>query len=170
MKRQIKPLVGDHIRLRLIEEADLPMTLAWRNQDHIRKWFIHSDTLTMEQHTNWFHKYQERENDFLFIIEAKHLNNKPVGQISLYSIDWEKKEAEFGRLMIGEADAIGKGLARTATALLVNFGIQELGLERIYLEVYENNASAIAIYEKCGFEAISRHNHLIAMQIKCAVA
>ena len=52
-KRIIAPLVNGRVRLRLLEEADLPMTLAWRNQDHIRKWFFHSDVITPEQHRRW---------------------------------------------------------------------------------------------------------------------
>ena len=57
------------IRLRLLEEQDLPQTLAWRNQDHIRRWFFSSERLTPEQHAGWFARYRQRDDDFVFIIE-----------------------------------------------------------------------------------------------------
>ncbi len=153
MKRFIPPIAGKRIRLRLLEEADLMMTLAWRNQDHIRSWFIHSDIITPEQHTHWFQQYIGRDDDFVFVIEETQTLKKPIGQISLYRIDWNTSEAEFGRLMIGDEQATGRGLAYEATTLLVEFGFRELGLHHIYLEVFQHNTSAIAVYEKCGFQA-----------------
>ena len=68
-KRHIPPLEAGRIRLRLLEEQDLPRTLAWRNQDHIRRWFFSSEPLTPEQHAGWFARYQQRDDDFVFIIE-----------------------------------------------------------------------------------------------------
>ncbi len=69
-KRLIPPIVGERVRLRLLEEADLPRTLAWRNQDHIRRWFVHSDVISPEQHRRWFGAYRERDDDFVFVVEA----------------------------------------------------------------------------------------------------
>ena len=68
-KRHIPPLQAGRVRLRLLEEQDLPRTLAWRNQDHIRRWFFSSERLTPEQHAAWFARYRQRDDDFVFIIE-----------------------------------------------------------------------------------------------------
>jgi diamine N-acetyltransferase len=163
MKRTIAPISGERIRLRLLQENDLPMTLRWRNQEHIRRWFVYSDRITPEQHANWFSKYLERDNDFVFVIEEADILHKPIGQVSLYDINWDTKEAEFGRLMIGEADASGRGLAREATELIVGYGFEQLGLQHIYLEVYEDNIAAIAIYQKCGFVETARNENLLQM-------
>src|SRR2546428_12784929 len=97
-KRQLGPLVGQRVRLRLLEYADLPVTLASRNQDHIRPWFGHADLLTWEQHQNWCTQYFQRDTDFIFVIEETHDLDKPVGQSSLYNIEWDKRRAEYGRL------------------------------------------------------------------------
>ena len=135
------------VGLRLLEERDLPRTLAWRNQDHIRRWFFSGERLTAEQHARWFARYRQRDDDFVFIIEEiqgsrqtpsavrqkppaseknlrpgpqgeRHTTRKrvpgacyyvrPVGQAAIYNIDWLRGTAEFGRLMIGEADAAGR--------------------------------------------------------------
>ena len=42
----------------------------------------------------WFESYKEKEDDFIFIIET--LNEIPVGMISLYNIDYDSKNADFG--------------------------------------------------------------------------
>lgn len=162
-KRQIGPLIGRKTRLRLLEERDLPMTLAWRNQDHIRKWFLHSDVITPEQHWNWFRSYAQRDDDFVFVIEETVDLRKPVGQISLYNIDWNRKLAEYGRVLIGEPDAAGRGLAKEATEVLLGYAFGPLGLQEVHLKVYSNNAPAVAIYRSCGFRDVAEENHLIRM-------
>lgn len=164
-KRDIMPFERAPIRLRLLNENDLPATLAWRNQEHIRKWFVYSAVITPEQHRAWFEKYALKDNDFVFIIEETQDLNCPVGQISLYDIDWELKRAEYGRLMIGEDAARGRGLAKAATMLLLDFGFNSLGLDKIVLEVFEDNLAARNIYRSCGFKPVGKKENLISMSI-----
>ena len=143
------------VHLRLIEHSDLPMTLKWRNKKHIRKWFFDSEVIAPEKHEEWFQKYFKKEGDFVFIIEEIVKFKKPVGQVSLYNIDWKEKVAEYGRLIIGEEDARGIGIAKEATEMLLSFAFIELELERVELEVMSSNKRAIGIYHACGFEEIS---------------
>jgi diamine N-acetyltransferase len=156
-KLNISSIKKGRIHLRLLEESDLPMTLKWRNQDHIRKWFIHSEVLSIKQHQKWFDEYLKKDNDYLFIIEESMDVNRPVGQISLYNIDWASHCAEYGRLIIGEADACGKGIAKEASLMLLNYAFTILKIKGIYLEVFENNYSAIAVYRACGFQEVPKY-------------
>ena len=165
-KRELPALEGDRTILRLLKPADLPLTLSWRNQDQIREWFLNTAIITAEGHYTWFERYQELDNDFIFIIVAKELDNLPVGQISLYGINWDNQTAEFGRLMIGELQARSKGLAKEATYLLLDFGFRVMNLKEIVLEVKENNEVAIAIYRTAGFNETSREMDLVRMSIR----
>jgi RimJ/RimL family protein N-acetyltransferase len=162
-KRPIPSLVGDRVRLRLLRESDLASTLTWRNQDHVRRWFLHSEVITPAQHRGWFDGYVERDDDFVFLIEEMRELRKPVGQVALYRIDWARRWAEYGRLMIGEADATGRGLAREATSVLVEYAIGTLGLREIELTVLADNAAAIAIYRGCGFRQEGRDGDTLRM-------
>ena len=157
MKRAIAPLVNGRIRLRLLEDADLATTLAWRNQDDVRKWFFHSDVITPEQHQAWYAQYRHRDDDFVFVIEETEALHRPVGQVSLYHIDWAAGRAEFGRLMIGDPEARGLGLAKLATDRLVGEATGAWGLGEVYLECVESNFAALAVYRACGFRA-TRHD------------
>lgn len=154
-KRHIEPWLCGRVRLRLLEEADLAMTLAWRNQDHIRTWFLHSEVISPEQHAAWFHAYRDRDDDFVFVIEEAASLHRPVGQVSLYHLDDGAGRAEFGRLMIGDAAAAGRGLAREATDCVVAAALGSWGLREIYLDVKVDNAPAIAIYKRCGFSTVA---------------
>ncbi|MFT9495982.1 GNAT family N-acetyltransferase [Anaerosolibacter sp.] len=144
-------VIYENIRLRPLYETDLENLRNWRNVDNIRKWFIHQNIIEQDQQLSWFHSYESKENDLMFIIEEIESINKPIGAISLYNIDKEAQNAEFGRLMIGEVEARGKGLGLTATKALCRFGFAELNLKEIYLEVFHDNKSAISIYRNAGF-------------------
>ena len=163
-KRYIAPVVNGPVRLRLLEFADLPMTLAWRNQDHIREWFFHSALITPAQHRTWWERYQVRDDDFVFVIEETETLKRTVGQLALYNIDWVARRAEFGRLMIGDAEARGLGLAGLATSRLVNEAFHVWGLCEVYLEVLPDNVAALAVYRACGFREVRRNSVAVLMR------
>jgi RimJ/RimL family protein N-acetyltransferase len=161
-KRPILPIDGIRVRLRLLEEADLPLTLAWRNQDHIRKWFLHSELISPEQHQAWFDQYRQRDDDFVFVIEEPREGlRRALGQVAIYNVDWATRRAEFGRLMIGEESAQGRGLAKEATQLLVGEALTGWGLTEVFLEVKEDNNRAIALYRSCGFSIQSQADGIL---------
>lgn len=126
------------------------MTRDWRNQDHVRRWFLHSAVISPEQHAGWYATYRDRDDDFVFIIEDA-AERRPVGQIAIYNIDWNAGTGEFGRLMIGDPSASGRGLALAATEALVAEAFGSWGLRRLRLEVLEENHAATHIYRRCGF-------------------
>ncbi len=164
-KRTILPIENERVILRLLEMDDLPLTLSWRNQDNIRKWFIHTDIILDEKHYSWFERYSELDNDFVFMILAKDLENQPVGQISLYNINWEAGSAEYGRLMIGNPIAQGKGYAKQSTILLLDFAFNILKCREVFLEVKSDNISAMAVYKSAGFVTTESSNELTKMII-----
>lgn len=169
VKKALGPFENGKIRLRLLDKNDLPLTLKWRNQDDIRCWFFHSAPLQPDQHAGWFDQYCQRGDDYVFIIEEIAGGGLPVGQVSLYHIDPLTNKAEFGRLMIGEPAARGKGLAKSATQLILQVGFEHLGLDEIYLEVFSNNAAARKIYEDCGFINTGEQQGVVRMSIKRTV-
>lgn len=149
-KRSLAPIIGDKVTLRQLSEGDLSMTMSWRNQDQIRRWFLHSAVISQDQHLGWYAKYSDRDDDLVFIIEDRQ-NGRPVGQVAIYNIDWNAGTGEFGRLMIGDPTASGRGLARAATETLVAEAFGSWGLRRLDLDVLEDNHVATHIYRRCGF-------------------
>ena len=160
MKRNVEPFGNEIVCLRLIEEKDLETTLSWRNRDEARVWFKSTSTISLGQHREWFQRYQEKDNDFLFVIEV---NNKLVGQASVYDIDWDTGQAEVGRFLVA-SDEGGKGYISHACGQLTHFCAETLEITYLFLEVLENNEKAIRVYERNGFEEEQRYDGLVRMR------
>lgn len=161
MKRKLEPFGNDTIQLRLITESDLDLTLGWRNHDDVRCWFKQSHIIARYHHQAWFDQYANRDDDFVFIVEAL---GRPVGQASVYGIDWEKGAAEVGRFMAAPASR-GCGYIRMACAELLQFCRTSLHLNFVFLEVKEDNERAIRLYARNGFREEGRAQGLIRMTL-----
>jgi RimJ/RimL family protein N-acetyltransferase len=116
----------------------------------------------------WFESYKEKEDDFIFIIET--LNEIPVGMISLYNIDYDSKNADFGRLVIGNKSYRGKTYSWDTSQSLISFAFTDLGLCQLNLKVLKDNYRAFRFYEKIGFHKIesskkSKHFDSIIMTL-----
>lgn len=166
MKRALPPFGSGPVRLRLAEARDLPTTLAWRNRDDARVWFKTPTLLSMENHAAWFGRYLEKDDDFLFIVEA---SGQPVGQASVYDIDWAAGSAEIGRFLVAP-EAAGQGHISAACAELVKFCAGPLGLRYLFLEVLEGNERALRVYRRNGFAQESQGGGLIRMGLRLSGA
>lgn len=149
MKQSIKPYAFGMIRLRLITKADLPSTRDWRNV--ARRWFVDSRIITEDGHMSWYQHYSEKSDDYVFIVELNDVGYEKLGQVAIYNIDLVRKSAEVGRFLVNP-DHSGKNYMKTACAGIIKFAFDILGLEYLYLEVYQNNEIARHIYHSCGFE------------------
>lgn len=162
MKRTLAPFCGESICLRLVEERDLETTLSWRNRDDARVWFKTSNCLTLEQHQAWFSRYANKDDDFLFLVEAE---GKSVGQASVYDVQWDCGSAEVGRFLVAP-ESVGKGYISQACAALINLCADTLGLHYLFLEVFETNDRAIKLYQRHGFVEERRYDGLVRMGLK----
>lgn len=73
------------------------------------------------------------------------------------------KEAEWGIVLT--ASMQDKGFGKESLLRMIDYGFNDLGLERIYLAVYADNARAYHVYEKCGFKEYDRNDVDVFMEI-----
>jgi RimJ/RimL family protein N-acetyltransferase len=162
MKQLYRPFTVGRLRLRLLEEPDLPLTLAWRNRDGVREQFKSSAPLAWEQHVGWFQRYCEKPDDFVFIVEEAATGAR-VGQVAVYGIDKARRDAEIGRFVVAP-EYQGKGLMREAILALIGFAAKEVDLRSVYLEVRESNERARRLYESIGFADTASADGMIRME------
>ncbi|EKD69121.1 MAG: GCN5-related N-acetyltransferase [uncultured bacterium] len=74
-----------------------------------------------------------------------------IGNVELQGIDLINRNASVG-IAIGEKSYLGRGFGRETMELILGYAFGTLGLNMIFLNVFADNARAIASYEKCGFK------------------
>lgn len=137
------------IRIRPINMDDTNNIIKWRNNPRIRENFIFQEELKVCDHMNWIETQVNTGKCAQFIIE-EIATEMPIGTIYLRDISPVHKKAEYG-IYIGVEEALGKGYAQEATELILEFGFNQLNLNKIFLRVLSKNSNAIKSYVKCGF-------------------
>ena len=132
-----------------LAEEHLPITLEWRNRDDVRMWFKSSDLVSYDTHHKWFMGNQKNPNDLVFLA-VRVCDERPAAQLSLYNIDRELQQAEFGRLIVSP-EFRGTGTVQKAIELLLCYAKQCLLIKFVHLEVLNNNLRAKELYRKLGF-------------------
>jgi RimJ/RimL family protein N-acetyltransferase len=105
--------------------------------------------LNMLNQERWLESLLNRQN-LMFAIVRKDSPEAFIGVCGLAHIDWQNRNAEFS-YYIGDNGARGKGYARHVSYLLFDYGFRELGLHRIWGEIYGLADDILAIDKKLGF-------------------
>ena len=135
------------IKLEQIERQDLPKLKKMRNE--LRQYFREYRLLNDLNQEDWFEGMSRDTNQVMF----KVVDEVILGACGLHYISWTNRSAEFG-IYIGK-DYQGQGHAKVALCSLLEYGFNELNLNRIWGEVYSNNP-ALQFYKKFGFEIEGR--------------
>lgn len=145
-------IYGERIRFRAPEREDLPTYVRWLNDPEVRAGISMYLPMSMAREDKWFTNMLERPLDEqLMSIEIQEDDSwKLIGNLGFFHIDPHAHSAEIG-IMIGEKAYWNQGYGTEAMQLLLQHGFNTLNLNRIYLQVYENNPRAIRCYEKSGY-------------------
>ena len=139
------------VRLRALEKEDIEKTIVWHNKKDIKDLYAgHPFPVNMEQEKRWYDKILTSNFPTTVFGIEKNEDKKLIGITILKSINLINRVSEFA-IYIGDEEERGKGYSSTATLLTLNFGFYNLGLNRIFLKVLEENTPAIKLYEKCYF-------------------
>lgn len=89
--------------------------------------------------------FTEDNQNFAFVDEE----DTYLGTISLKNISQKDFNAEYA--IVTRRCAQGTGVAYKATEEILKYAFEKLKLQRVYLNVLEENKRANRFYEKCGF-------------------
>ncbi len=143
-----------NILLRPLCHEDIEPLRVWRNDKPATRFLRQIEFITPAMQEKWFQNYLGDKSIITFsIIETQELN-KMVGSVSLYNIS--ENFAEFGKIQIGDAQALGKGIGRIASLLSLCVGFKELDLFKIFSTVHQENIAAHTIYSRIGFTVIGQ--------------
>lgn len=145
-------IYGDRVRLRHVEQEDLPQFVIWLNDPEVRHGLALRFPLSMAEEKNWFEAMLKNPvEERPLVIEVKQGDGwQVIGNSGFHNLDWRNSNAELG-IFIGDKAFWDKGYGTEVTGLLLRHGFSTLNLHRIYLRVFEDNPRAVRSYEKAGF-------------------
>ena len=140
------------IHLRPLQEKDIPGMLEWMHDPEISRWFrFNAEEMTEERALRFI---EGSFTDTAVHYAVADGSDTYLGTISLEEIDRENGHALYAVAM--RSCAQGTGAAMAATRELLRIAFEEMGLERVYLNVLADNDRAKCFYEKAGFKCEGR--------------
>ena len=150
-------ITGRLTALRAIEERDLGQLLAWRNRPELRRYFREYRELNSTQQRAWFDaKVNGDAATRMFAIEEGS-TGRLLGACGLCYIDWVNRTADFSIYIGADEIYIDEQWAPDAAISLLRYGFDELGLNRLWSEIYAFDVPKTAFFERLGFQLDGRH-------------
>lgn len=153
-------LEGEKVRLRPVQERDLPMFVQWLQDPEVRRWLAAvGDAPTLEEELAWYDRRRSDPDSVMWSIET--LDGRLVGTTEL-RLTLEAKRAELG-IAIQDKTMWSQGLGTDTVRLVLEYGFDDLELNRVDLTTDEDNVRGRRCYEKCGFveEGLLRQHRLV---------
>ncbi|WIY53447.1 spermidine N1-acetyltransferase [Devosia sp. YIM 151766] len=135
------------VRLRPLEREDLHFVHQLDNNASVMRYWFEEPFETFAELSTLYEEHIHDQSERRFVIQ---LDGDSVGLVELVEINHVHRRAEFQ--IIIAPDHEGKGLASRAAAAAMDYGFSVLNLHKLYLIVDKDNARAIHIYEKLGFQ------------------
>ena len=139
------------VSLRIAEPNDADNIYRWENDMQVWRDSETRVPLSMRQIEQFLLNNNDlmSEKQLRFIVEDAK-DNTAVGCIDIYDYDEFNSRAGFGILI--DEKYRGKGYAKNAIALLLDYCFNTLLLNQIYSLILATNAESLFLFESLGFE------------------
>src|SRR3990172_1590517 len=112
-------ILGERVRLRLLEKSDIEVVAHWRNEPRIAVQFFGCWPFAISEQEAWYAGYVKDTTQRMWIVETAQ--GAAIGTLALVNIDHHNQSAELGRVLIGDQNHLGAECAQEAVQLLVDF-------------------------------------------------
>lgn len=138
------------LMVRPMEQDDLELVLAWRNNPEIYEHFFEQDgVITWDNHVKWYKNRPADREDYII-----RYQDRRVGVVSL-------DESGFVSIYIGEIPLWGQGIA----SRMLNWVTQRHYPDRsLQAEIHEKNNRSKRLFEKCDFVQSDRDGDWVIYQ------
>lgn len=145
-------LEGERIRLRALEDDDLPDLIRWWRDP---EWAVLQQLIVRprpaesvgEMFRGWSRGERSGEVGFSVVDRA---SDELLGHVTLFGAELPTRAATLA-VMIG-SEHVGVGHGTDAVRLLTGYGFREMGLNRIEVRVHAFNDRARAVYRRVGYQ------------------
>lgn len=150
-------LIGEHVGLRAIERSDLALLANYRNRPEYRRYFREYRELNMDNQNFWYEEIVMKDPKTIMFSIVELESNRLLGACGLCYIDWINKNADFSIYIGADNLYIDNKFAPDAGHTMARYAFDEVGLHRIWSEIYDFDKLKIKFFEKMGFKLDGHH-------------
>ena len=140
-------ICGKYIDLKSVCCDDASFIIDIRSNNNKTR-FLHKIDADIKKQKEWIKNQIDREYDYYFVYKDKNGNNK--GLASIYNIDIDNKNAEFGR-WISNGNVFEN---LEAVILLFDFAFKNFDIDYIYLRMMQGNDYVSSFWKTFGAQHI----------------
>lgn len=124
------------------------MVMQWRTMPDVSKYMTTDVEPNMDKQLEWFSKVSSDLSCLYFMIMY---NKVPIGVINLASIDEKNSRCTAGYYI---GDMSYRSVGAIVPAYIYNYVFISLKLNKIYGEVFEENATVMRLHRMYGYETV----------------
>ncbi len=143
---------GERVRLGAFHPEDAVALARWDQDTDYSRYLDSAPAVprTEAKLKRWMDEETRGSAVFTFAIRTLDIDLL-IGFIQIDGIMWNHRTG-WVAIGIGEAEYRGRGYGYEAMQLALQFAFDEINLHRLQLTVFSYNLTAIALYEKLGFQ------------------
>ena len=150
-------LSNEAISLRPILKEDLTVLNQWKNDEETYMFLGGGYRPTsVDEQAKWMDDMISHEGANRRFMICQKEDDKPVGIIGLYGINWIHRTTELG-IFIGDKNVFGKGYGYLSCILLEEYAKDYLNLRKLKIHVVTDNDYAFKLYRRLGFSLIGEY-------------
>ena len=153
------PFRGTTVYLRMVEPTDALNLLQWENDPE--NWKVTDTEIPFSLHG--IHQLIEQQQQFRSTGQLRFIiclvdTNESVGTVDLYDADFKHGNAFVGILIACKHDR-GKGYAKEALKLLIEYVGTTFGFINLAASIQETNVSSAQLFKSVGFVQVGRRTN-----------
>jgi diamine N-acetyltransferase len=143
---------SENIYLRALEPEDLSFLEQIENDE--RLWHLSNTQTPFSKQL--LKKYLDNSQRDIFDVKqlrmviCQNQTDKQLGFIDIYNFSPQHKRAGLGIIL--DTDFRGKGFAKEAIKMVLNYGFDHLDLHQFFAYVELSNTQSRKLFESCGFQ------------------
>lgn len=137
------------LRLRPLRREDAPVLSEWGGDSSFCEHTGWTVTSPAALYSFWLQQVQDPPDGLMRLAVEDPAVGELVGYVDLHGSDPGEKELGF---VIGPSHRWGQGLGRRAAEAGLAYGLEELGLERIWAEALAANTAPVRILRSLGMQ------------------
>ncbi|MGE5482037.1 MAG: GNAT family N-acetyltransferase [Bacteroidota bacterium] len=155
-----KELQGERVKLRPLRKEDLPARLAMNNDPEVQRVTVGDEVgedSSLVDMQGWFDTLAADRHSEQWAVEAE--DGTYIGDIDLHSIGMQpagQPRQAWLNPFFGHKDYWNQGLERQALAALIAHARDDLGIEKLSLEIMESDRALLEAVQELGFHLEER--------------